>query len=662
MTARLQRLLRRLEQAAGSNNDGKRRSLLLPLLSPSNGASFSGKPQQTPPSSSQSTESATTSAGTRLGDVMWKPSDEFPGRSTLDQEQSALLDAKRDAQVLARIARAAFRGVCQPSGLVMLGVCSCGVLSLSAYEATLLLASIPVDAAHVDAFSSIDAVVTMKDTLRFVAKYASENFLASCLWDSRDPELIARALDLDPSTLLAALDPSKSAVDAAQKLRTDRVATLRCMVAGLMVITQLLSIMRSSMSAALGYSESVFAGHEPPLRGIQERIIRLAGASSDVTEVSMTRYGAHILPVYEQPALIRHLVALWSMNGRVPCIWNVAAGRYGYRHSWAALEIDEDFMLRTTTGKFVLCMEADASRLDSAHDLRRASETSDLTIEDAAQAYRLIERKAALALKRPFRSLCVFLGDARQLCDTGGTRAVTVQERIQLKKEVDVLIDAKAPLLLAILKWCGRFVDDRKTIVLDVTPRNYRPLQFLLESNGYTVLSPAEAGDQQVGSSDTSKAVNNGTANGTAAKNGAASSGENNNSDSNKTVPPTRLPRLVYYPTTAATINAVHASLTSGSVADPRQCCVLINSPFGIQHLSEIAEAEGERFYPVCAAEIYDDYFRQVRIWTRMGHSPVDIQRELDARFAVVRDVQDAIAAMEDDEPSRAELPSPSGA
>lgn len=625
----LRRLLRRLERAAADASPSRR--LLLPLLS-----AVSPGPTNTP----SAAPASAASSSTRLGDVMWKPADEFPGQSTLQQGRSALLDASRDAQVLSRISRAALRGVFQPSGLFALGVCSCGVLSLSAFEAALLLAPAPADA--------LAAAVSTSEELRFVAKYAAENFLASCLWDTRPAELIARAMDLDPAVLLAALDPVASSTDAAQQLRIDRVATSRCMVAGLMVITQLLSILRSSISAALGYSDRVFAGHEPPLRGIQERIIRLAGAGSDVTEVSMARYGAHILPVYEHPQLIRHLVSLWSMNGRVPCVWHIASGRYGYRHSWAALEIDEDYMLRTTTGKFVLCMEADATHLDGAHDLRKVSEVSDLTIEDAAQAYRLIERKASMTLRRPFRSLCVFLGDARQLCETGGTKSVTLRERIQLKKEVDVLIDAKAPLLLEILKWCSRFVDDRKTIVLDVTPRNYRPLQLLLETNGYSVLSPAEAGDELFGTSDATKGMSV----------NASSSHPNNpdeKSDNNKTVPPSRLPRLVYYPTTAATINAVHASLTSGSVADPRQCCVLINSPFGIQHLREISEYEGERFYPVCAAEIYDDYFRQVRIWTRMGHSPAEIQRELDARFAVVRDVQDAIAEMEDgntDKPS----------
>ncbi|POM79391.1 Hypothetical protein PHPALM_2956 [Phytophthora palmivora] len=110
---------------------------------------------------------------------------------------------------------------------------------------------------------------------------------------------------------------------------------------------------------------------------------------------------------------------------------------------------------------------------------------------------------------------------------------------------------------------------------------------------------------------------------------------------------PEKLPRLLYYPTTASTINAVHATLTSGDgLSDPRRCCVLINQPFGLEHLEELAENAGEKFHPVCAAEIYDDYFRQVRIWTRMGYSAAVIQRELDQRFEPVRDVLDAITAL----------------
>jgi hypothetical protein len=105
---------------------------------------------------------------------------------------------------------------------------------------------------------------------------------------------------------------------------------------------------------------------------------------------------------------------------------------------------------------------------------------------------------------------------------------------------------------------------------------------------------------------------------------------------------PEKLPRLIYYPTTASTINAVHSILTTGD-ANPRHCCVLINSPFGLSHLKEIAEYEREQFHPICAAEIYDDYFRQVRIWTRMGHSSKVIQEELDRRFAEVYEIQQKV-------------------
>lgn len=592
VATRLQRLWRRVRQSAGAAD----RLSLLPMLttpSPPGGGGSQSKAKPLSPSTSN-----------RLGDVVWKPEDEFPGRSTIDRSRLSL---HREAQVLARIARAAMLGIFQPSRLALVGVCSFGVVGLSGYEAHLLL--------------DPEFVSTSSESLRFSVKYAAENLLASCLWETRSAELIAQAMGIDPTELLRELKVETSMSDAALKLRIDRVATARCMVAGFMIVTQLLSIVRSSMLAALGYSDGVFAGKEPPLRGIQERIIRLAGDGSDVTEVSMARYGAHILPVYEHPAKVRHLVALWSVNGRVPCVWQVGAGCYGYRHSWAALEVDASYMLRTTTGKYILCIEADATNLDRAHDLQKP--TNDVTIEDAAQAYRLIERSASLKLRRPFRSLCVFLGDAMQLCDTGGTSFVTIRERIKLKQEVHVLIDSKAPLLLEILKWCARFVDARKTIVLDVTPLNFHPLQLLLETNGYTVLTPAQAAELRAS---------------------ALASSPPTDKDNPATA---LLPRLVYYPTTAATINAVHASLTAGNVASPSQCCVLINSPFGVQHLDEIAAAEGDQFFPICAAEIYDDYFRQVRIWTRMGHSAADIQRELDARFAAVRDVQQAIASME---------------
>ncbi|TMW58562.1 hypothetical protein Poli38472_010121 [Pythium oligandrum] len=613
----------------------------LPLVSPSN-------------SQSSSQDSSKPRKEERLSDAMWKPEQEFPGSTTIDRSRMSIT---RESQILARVARVAVKSIFKPSRLIVLGTCSLCTLGLTSYEAHLLL----------------DPACSAADALAFTHKYSTENFFASCIWETREAELVAQALGMNPDEVLKVLDPENSPEDAQLSLHLQGIYTTRAIVAGFMVITQVLSIVRESMLATHRYMDHVFLGKEPPLRGITERIIRLAGDGSDVTEVSMARYGAHILPVYENPSKWKHLIAFWSVNGRVPCVWHVASGNYGYRHSWASLEVDSSFMLRTTTGKYILCIEADATNLDRAHELQKPN--NDITLEEASQAYRMIERAAARKINRPFRSLCVFLGDSLQLCDTGGTSFVTLRERIHLKKEVDVLIDAKAPLLLAILKWCSRFADKHRTIVLDATPLNYAPLQVLLERNGYTVLTPTEEIDWKPGNTSPPPPVEAPISPGdlksvasskpvtaspkpvtasstvsatplTGAKNEkltitAAKSPSETIKDKKE-----KLPRLIYYPTTAATINAVHSVLTAG-LAAPRHCCVLINSPFGLSHLKEIAEYEEEDFYPICAAEIYDDYFRQVRIWTRMGHSAAAIQRELDQRFAPVLGVQTEISHLE---------------
>ncbi|EGZ16715.1 hypothetical protein PHYSODRAFT_498981 [Phytophthora sojae] len=579
----------------------------------------------------------------RLGDVVWKPEQEFPGRSVVDRHA---MTPDRELQVLRRIARVSVHSIAQPARLALLGVCSSGVMGLSAYEAHLLLD--PAQPATLD-------------SLLFMYKYATHNFLASCIWETRAPELVAQALGLDPTQLLRVFHPATSSADAALQLRIMSVFTARAMLAGFMVVTQLLNIVRASGTAAMGYSENVYRGLEPPLQGIEERIIRLSGKGSDVTEVSMARYGAHILPVFEDPEQHRHLVALWSLNGRVPCVWCVPKDRYGFRHSWTGLRVDESFLLRTTTGKYILCIEADATLQDRAFELRVMPKSplpkdEELSVEEASQAYRLVERQAALALRRPFRSLCVLLGDSRQPCDLGGDSFVTLRERTRLKQEVNVLIDSKAPLLLEVLKWCGRFVDDRKTLVLDVTPHNFTPLKVFLERHGYAVLTPAEAVEfeererAEIAAEAKAKveAEEQDQRHRQELEEQELALAGSTSLKGRQSKKPEKLPRLLYYPTTAATINAVHATLTSGDgLSDPRRCCVLINQPFGLEHLDELAEDAGEKFHPVCAAEIYDDYFRQVRIWTRMGHSATVIQRELDQRFEPVRDVLDAIAALD---------------
>lgn len=102
------------------------------------------------------------------------------------------------------------------------------------------------------------------------------------------------------------------------------------------------------------------------------------------------------------------------------------------------------------------------------------------------------------------------------------------------------------------------------------------------------------------------------------------------------------IPRLIYYPTTSSTVNAVYAITASGK-ADAAKCCALINSPFGLEHLEDLKDQTGQRFEAICAANIYDDYFRQVRVWARMGYTPSQIQHELDVRFEEILKMQYAL-------------------
>ena len=57
----------------------------------------------------------------------------------------------------------------------------------------------------------------------------------------------------------------------------------------------------------------------------------------------------------------------------------VKKGHYGFRHSWSGLEIDTSFLLKTSTGRSVLCIEADATNADEALDFGNKSE--DLCLE-----------------------------------------------------------------------------------------------------------------------------------------------------------------------------------------------------------------------------------------------------------------------------------------
>lgn len=134
------------------------------------------------------------------------------------------------------------------------------------------------------------------------------------------------------------------------------------------------------------------------------------------------------------------------------------------------------------------------------------------------------------------------------------------------------------------------------------------------------------------------------------------------------------LPRLVYYDKTAETVNAVQALINAGEV-DAANCCALLDKREGTLTLkgflnkkSELIQddkmswrrktaslenevddsSRGNGLHIICSSTIYDDLFRRVRQWTRMGYTASQIQRELDIRHrAIIKqtlDVQEAVA------------------
>ena len=100
----------------------------------------------------------------------------------------------------------------------------------------------------------------------------------------------------------------------------------------------------------------------------------------------------------------------------------------------------------------------------------------------------------------------------------------------------------------------------------------------------------------------------------------------------NITIPIQEIPRLIYHPTTVGTVNAVYALTMAGAV-HPCKTLALLNAPFGVAQLSDLEKDHENAVSVICAANSYDQYFRQVRMWARMGFSANQIQEELDVRF-----------------------------
>ena len=187
-------------------------------------------------------------------------------------------------------------------------------------------------------------------------------------------------------------------------------------------------------------------GYEPPSSRASISVWRPVELLQTPRQYHCTDQGSH-LP--EDATRVAHLVDAYSDNGRSPMMWCVRPQYYGYGFSWNNFPVDEDCFIHSSTGRNILCLEADATNSDDPLSL--GDESLDLTIEDAAQGFRRIQQlykegKDAGKVP-PFRTLRVFLGNSLEEARSGGGYTYTLRHRVRYAKEVDVLIDSRAPVL-----------------------------------------------------------------------------------------------------------------------------------------------------------------------------------------------------------------------
>ena len=610
------------------------------------------------------------SSSPRLPDWLEDWRAEFPQESAYERRRRKLESSRR-------IAKIAADRVLEPSAIALLGASASVVVGIGAVEATLMCTELP--------FVSFDSTA-------FVTRYAFEQLLPSCVWSTQDANLVATAMGYDPNILLRSLDPTNAA-DASSILRIQLMTFVRSMFGGFMLLAQLVRVGAIGAAAPGLYEERIRLGREPPV--IPEEgglIVRMCGVESDTTATSLRRMGRHILPVFELPQAVAPIVAQYSDNGRLPVFWCVQPERYGASYSWQRFPVSSKCLVKTNMGKNVLLLEADATNSDDPLSL--GDQALDLTIEDASQGFRRIQElyRSSNALP-PFRTFRVFLGNSLELAKSGGGHSYTLRHRIRYAKEVDVLIDSRAPVLREVLSWCERAVTGQdKSVLFQTNNRQYfLSLQLIMKQYGYDIYDPLDwhmlnndderqepiDRDDETEQERKSRSLlqvlvddrNESDRKGGEDEEQMKLTKSTKQDTLRRLARLSKLPRLVYYGKTAETVNAMQALIHAGEVDG--DCCALLDKREGTLSLTNILNEQSDLIqesvmkwrrkkeptveneadtsskqhkglHIICSSTIYDDLFRQVRQWIRMGYTETQIQKELDIRFQdIIRQSQE---------------------
>lgn len=423
------------------------------------------------------------------------------------------------------------------------------------------------------------------DSVAFAWRYGLANIMPSLVWASKEADLVARAAGLDPATVLSLPDDTFGAIRESWAFN---LYCLRSLTGGFVFINYILRVAGIAREARRTYCERVLSGREQPLPVRGGRVVRLAGTQSDVTELSLIHDGEHLLPVYENPELINSLIQHHG-GGNLPVYWHVPAGEYGRDEVWEKLIIDDDWLFTSRAGQSVFFLEADATATEQALALLNES-ASDLELEEITQGLRGLSKCARRCGVIADRTTRILLANLQLIYTTGGGNRYTLRDWIEWYREVDIMVDARAPLLAAMLDWLHRLPPDVGRRVVFNTHHSvyFQNLKKLLADYGYEIV------DSGVLSLDDPLC-----------------------------------PRLVYHRTTADTLHIVQALVEHHDVA-PNLCCALLDRSEGLAGIEDLSNQMGQKIPVICSAAVYDDLLREIR--TRILNDETDsaIQAWLD--------------------------------
>jgi hypothetical protein len=422
-----------------------------------------------------------------------------------------------------RITKMAIERVLEPPTIQLLAAAACAALGVAAVEGGLMCQQ------------SLSDPMTMK----FILRYSIEQLFPSVVWGTNDASLVATAMNLDPATFLK--DRSGTTPESASLLLiTQLLQSSRHFWAGFMMIAQFIRAASISFDAVKEYEKRIQLGQEPPFLNQNTSIggspgsspnngglvVRLCGVRSHVSEVSLAKMGSSsFFPVFEEPSRIQFLVRKYSKGFRIPVYWCVPPGAYGASYAWDGFPIGEAcFIQGLNEQDKILVLEADAT--NGNDPLALGESALDLTMDDTSQGFRrILDRyytKSKLVAGKDFRTLRVYLGNSMEIQTTGGGHQYTLRHRVRYAKEVDVLVDSRAPVLKKVLEWCESVAGHDRAIFFQTSSRQYfLSLKRLLKQYGYEIFDPLDLRAMKIVADRKKKNKNDAQAAETAADDGA---------------------------------------------------------------------------------------------------------------------------------------------